>query len=108
MTQYILDNKHPNPDTCCMLLANITREPAAGTRLLTPRPHVGDGSSSGSDVDARPDILRLIDVYCRGKAYNSNGVFDYLGNVIFNVTQIDQGRALFLKESSSGLIIRGY
>ena len=51
----------------------------------------------------RPDIMRLIEVFCRGKHYNAHGTFDYLANVIFNITQLEDGRALFLKESSEGL-----
>ena len=44
----ILNAAHPNPDTCCMLLANLTREPSGG-RILLQAHHV-DSDPAGKQV----------------------------------------------------------
>ena len=83
-----------HPDDGCMLLANLTRETDACEQLFQVR------------VGSRTDLHRLIDIFFRSKGFNPHGAFDFLANVIFNVTQIEQGRRAVLVRSSEGCIIQ--
>ena len=44
-----------------------------------------------------PLLHKLLDAFCRGKAYNERGNFHFLASVFFNLTQIPAGRDLLVK-----------
>eukprot|EP00049_Salpingoeca_infusionum_P022786 m.8776 g.8776 ORF g.8776 m.8776 type:complete len:365 (+) comp5395_c0_seq2:364-1458(+) len=90
----ILDQTEEYPDQPCMLLGNITRFEFASERLVD---HV---------VDDMPVLYRLVNVFCRSKAHNERGTFDFLANGFFNITQTNAGRDMMMARSAHGCVFQ--
>lgn len=79
------------PDQVCMLLSNLTRDETVARKVATmSMPPTEEGG------DKETAVMRLVNILCLGKSHNPNGNFDYVATVLLNVTQIAEGRALFL------------
>lgn len=77
----ICDPNFDEPDTPSMLLANLTHD-ETGTAWLLEK--------------MAERLPALVDIYCRGKHFNSRGEFHHLASVFHNLTQHAAGRdALF-------------
>eukprot|EP00911_Craspedida_sp_UC1_P002788 UC1_evm1s2039 len=92
--QAIVSEDFHCPDLACMLLSNLTRASPIALALLD------------LNIDGTPALHRIIDIFCRVKPHNEKGTYHHLALVIFNTTQLPEGRKAVMARSGSGCVIQ--
>ena len=91
----LVQDKSPNADQAAMLLGNLTRDEKIAAKLCEVAP------PDGKDL-----VTVLAEAFCRGPAYNPEADYHYLGNVLFNISQITDMRKQIMKRAGEGCVFQ--